>query len=376
MNRAYYMIICIFILGFATGIWGVDVSLRSYTSGFFACESLSDETVYTGSQKQVCYTKAVISLVKDRGLQKAVHAIKSYQATTHGGHMSGMRCHALAHDVGNAAAQRGEAPASLLTSCVGMCVGDAAESIDGLDFGCFNGAAHRWVLMGNSLDEIAKKCEFAPRDDVKEACFHGIGHGLSERYGSAFTIAIDQCRLLRDPRDRFQCAHAVFMEQPSIRATSVFPDDPRTYCDSLVVEMRGSCYEFIGYMVFGKTDDIAHAFSMCDSVPEQFATSCRQRAGESLYLRATETNKILECEKVFVGVHECVEGFVRATIDHVNDTEGSDGLSACTSLQAPLQAQCISYAAEILTLRYGSEVRDRFCEKIQNIELKHICQRI
>src|SRR5690348_168407 len=102
------------VLGFLGGVgkwplFHVVSPLTPYilTSVLEECSTQEKSAVFESSPVQHCYNQAVTTWVKTFGLSPTVAAIKRFRNTSQDFPLEGQRCHALAHEVGNAAARIG-----------------------------------------------------------------------------------------------------------------------------------------------------------------------------------------------------------------------------------------------------------------------------
>jgi hypothetical protein len=283
----------------------------------------------------------------------------------------------MAHVVGESAAAMGATPSEILTQCVGLCtVASDAIPVEGLDLGCINGAAHTWVLRSEHIEQASQYCQFASIDEsVRDGCFHGLGHGLSERYQGNLTLEIEECAKLPTDRGRFQCAHAVFMESQVLPLSRSIPMLPTEYCHTLVPEIAKSCYEFAGFMEHGQRQDVSRALHTCNQVPQDQMDSCSTRVGESIYLLRRNVSDIASCLVASESQSKaCLTGFISRTIDTIDDRYGDQAFLACQSFAAEQKTQCFAMAGNILQERYGLKIKERSCLSISGQEERFACQ--
>lgn len=345
---------------------------------FEICDANPLVQPFESSERFSCFRKSIVAIVKRYGLRIGVEVVKEYAATENGTYLQGQRCHALAHEVGNAAARMGVPSEALMKDCVGMCVdSQSATTVTGMDLGCLNGAAHTWVLLQPDIRLVSKKCAIqGVSDDVADGCYHGLGHGLSELYGDDIKKEIQECEKIPVAHGRYQCAHAVFMEKTALFTTSkniVF--DPVSYCQTLPKEIKDSCDEFTGFLVYSQKRDVNNAFDSCKFAADFIRPQCLNRIGEAVYKSTLSADAILGCMNAlsYTDKKLCVTGFVRASIDTVNDAFGATALAACQSLPEEFRQVCFGDAGKILQLRYGAGIRVLACNTIRTDEARLAC---
>jgi hypothetical protein len=262
-----------------------------------------------------------------------------------------------------------------MNQCSGLCnLGQGIDPIEGIDLGCMNGAGHTWVLMSPTIMDAFAKCAVPSiPENVRQGCYHGIGHGLRERYGADMQTAVSQCLLLPNDEAKYQCSHAIFMEPP-LGASSGISTNLLTFCNELPVQVGESCFEFIGSMEYARTRDTHVAIEICDRVPTPFQLRCRYRVGEILYVSRLAVVDIQYCMNMNINQSMgCIRGFIRTTIDEVNDIHGDHAIHACAALPEASQKYCYSVTGEILLLRYGESIRQRACKTIASNEFSQAC---
>lgn len=385
MNRVRLGIgISIFCLGLASGFgWFVSVPILRYASlpsvlraKLIACENFSHTNAFEGSPQQRCYNKELVSMVRTYGIASTIAALRSYIKTPKGNFLQGMRCHALAHEIGNAAARSGMPSDVLMTQCIGLCdFGQGRNPIQGIDLGCLNGAGHTWVLLNSNIQVAFGKCAVPSiPEDIRQGCYHGIGHGLSEKYGVDLVGAISQCLLLPNAEARYQCAHAIFMAPRQALPDGNGSFDLAAYCKTLPGKVGASCFEFSGFMKFTSQFNAFDALQICDSVPDSIQVQCRNRVGEAMYSMRHDTRDIQKCDDgVAKHANNCIEGFVRTVVDTVNDTHGDLAVLACDALSADLQKHCYGDVGITLFSRYGDKIRQDTCRTIADPKNIQIC---
>ena len=381
-----FQLVCVmivFIVGIASGL-GMFISVpilrfASLTSvlraKFVSCEQAQMVGVYEGSPQQRCFNKQLVSMVKAYGISSTITALRSYMKTPNGSHLQGMRCHAMAHEIGNAAARFGTPSDVLMTQCIGLCdFGQGTRPVEGIDLGCMNGAGHTWVLMNPDVGDAFGKCAVPSiPDSVRQGCYHGIGHGLSERYGVDFVSAVNQCLELPNKDARYQCSHAIFME-PRLGTQSEKSIDLVSYCESLPPEVRASCFEFAGFMRYTNTLDVDVGLDICEKVPQDLQSPCRNRVGEALYAIHNSVTDVLKCGQASnQRSDDCISGFVRTIIDDVNDTQGDLALSSCDLVSESQKLRCYQKVGETLNSRYGNAIRNAACHRITVVPYRNVC---
>lgn len=330
------------------------------------------------SKRWNCYANALSDIVTHKGIQAATQAFRQYSTTTAGALLQGGRCHSLAHTIGQAAVVRGYSNKTILTECLRFCPASGRDAVDGLDYGCLNGAAHGIIQQGRTMKEASLYCDIpGVEPEIKLACFHGIGHGVVELTGFDIVRALKLCDELSGSDARFQCGHAVLMEPQYFKVAPIgsIPDSMATFCTTVSADYQRSCFEFSAFLTFAHTLNPLQAKDECRKVPEDFTGVCYERLGEALYFRF-EHNPELVMAGCIGGdeksISSCLFGANRASVDGPDGTFGEIGAVLCS--KAPLKQQKICYGdLSLLVLRrHGENTRNAFCKKIP-VEFNQIC---
>ncbi len=343
-----------------------------------ACESLPNEYVFVGSKKHLCYISAFVGVVEQFGMQVAVSTMQTYIATPGGKFLEGQRCHSLAHEIGDSAVRAGTNPHTLLTQCQKMCLSfdqNGVQSFGQLDLGCMNGAAHTWVLLSSDISRVAHLCN-DPRvpEATREGCFHGIGHGLSEKYGGSVIQEVDECKKLPPGKAQYECAHAVFMETQILHIAQGLPTEILAFCRGLSGDMQPACFRFAGFMSYVQRGNVMQALALCNQAPNQLQELCRSSVGVSIYLVHNNRQDVLSCLVPDRTVrHDCIAGFVEANIDNTNDLYGDHAFAVCDMLHSDDRPWCFRFAGQVLGDRYGQETRMSSCASLLQQENKKAC---
>lgn len=343
------------------------------------CEQEPTAALFDTSEQYKCFSRTLVSMVRSAGLTSATATFRRYLKSPRGEPLRGMRCHALAHEIGNAAA-RTRVPSDVLASqCVNMCtyVNEGLPQQE-IDLGCLNGASHTWVLLSSDVLDVFGKCNIPSMPQwLRNGCYHGIGHGLREKYADNFQAAVVECLRLPNKQARYQCAHAVFMEPNVITKPTTLPVSLVPYCSGLPEEVRKSCFEFVGFMTYSYTKDAQAAMNVCVQVSDpDLSIACRTRVGESLYRARLVPQDIVQCvSKNDTQSTDCVYGFVRSMIDHVNDLYGQGALQACMLLADTVRQECLRGAGSAIVTRFGEHIRTNLCAKLVNEDDAGSCMR-
>lgn len=328
-----------------------------------------DALNFQSSKRYSCYSKALIAAVKGEGIREAVEALGEYQKTDEGSLLTGARCHALGHDIGLAAVTSGNSPQTVLKECLNFCeeLGDSAE---GLDFGCLNGAAHAYVLYENSTGDLEKYCDIpGVSQDVREGCYHGIGHGVAEYTLLDIEKALLICDGLETREARYQCGHAILMapEHFSYPNKASLPEDLVQFCSTRNEAYSPSCFEFAAFLEYSRVKDARTALLLCGKVPGEFQRVCQERLGEAIFfnLKHSPSSIAQSCSVQDKEVTKaCLYGANRISIDGADSPFGELGLEVCKYTDSGVRGDCYADLALLVSRRHGEERRQALCFQV------------
>lgn len=338
---------------------------RDLISRLSACESHPHESLtFESSTRYHCYEQTIGGIGRRYGVHASVGALKAYMETPAGNLLQGARCHAIGHTIGETAVARHDSSQEILTTCKDFC-----------GFGCLNGAAHAWILLNGNVMAAETFCKSAEvSEDVKNGCFHGIGHGVAEYANLNIEKGLALCDQLKDKDAQFQCGHAVIMDvrHVSLPASGTLPSDIVHFCVGLSDTYRPSCDIFAGFLEYGLTHNASSAFSVCARVPSAVSRDCNERIGEALLMAS-----IKDTTKIFRGcnaatdtnaLRSCLFGSLRASIDGPDSFAGEAAFRLCASVSKDVRNQCFTYAGGLLVQRYGSIQRAQACAILPSAE--------
>jgi hypothetical protein len=373
----------VFVFGLIVGLGKTPFRFHTQVLPLFLqstlaqCEREDVGMEYFESVFERCYTQQLVKLIKQYGLAMAIQTFSRYMESPKGASLSGQRCHALAHEIGNTAAKTGEDPHTIFTQCKDMCSTlENPEIILGIDLGCMNGAAHTWVLLSRSFEEAIQKCDDRTvSQEVREGCYHGLGHGLYEQFGGDVIPAVSNCLTITDPKGQYQCSHAIFMERPQGKGSGL-PQDVGSYCASLPQSVSPSCFAFAGAMEYLRSGDIHRAQTWCRRNDNVAPEECLLRTGEALYISAYDPADIARC---FVGNNQdqvCTQGFLRAAANTVRDVFGNEAMRACSFVPQGSWKNCVQQVIDQVTNLYGKDVATALCAALETEVERKACMEV
>lgn len=364
-NKKALIIAGIFFLVFLGGAgysWQQNGSVRLLPAdkkALASCESFFyDPLRFESSERFYCYHERIAAITKTFGLARAVALFKEYLRTPDGQLLAGARCHALGHTMGLVAVETHTAGEEILESCGNFC-----------GFGCINGAAHA-ILLAKEISRAEEFCDIEKRDrEVRNGCYHGIGHGVGEYTNLDLVRGLELCSKLKSKEARYQCGHAVIMASDLVNAEASdrIPDDTAVYCAGLIDEFRNSCYEFAGYLDFARSKSAESAFRTCRKILAPDLNICLMRIGEGLFFAfGTEAAKIAEsCGQGFdFEQRQCLKGANRIALDGPDSSRGELGAKICANAGSQADA-CMEDLLFLFEERYGEDAGKNFCRNLE-----------
>ncbi len=240
-------------------------------------------------------------------------------------------CHALVHEVGQAARAK-------------LGTDEALRTDDDI---CGSGYTHgiietSFAEMGDPA--VASKT-FCPPKQAK--CFHGLGHGLMFALANDVPRSIALCDALAERSDRIQCAEGVFMENfntdESVHRTAYLrTDDPFFPCRDQAEPYKGVCAFYAPrYYVRLHPQAYKEALAWCATLPKGPADGCAKGVGS--VTAKQHINDPLLAQDVCEGgaadqVGYCVQGAVSYVIVH--HASVAKGQEFCDALHDEHRAGC------------------------------------
>src|SRR6185503_10470053 len=119
-------------------------------------------------------------------------------------------------------------------------------------------------------------------ETIRLACYHGIGHGITELVTLDVAKGLKECDKLSDDHGKYQCGHAVLMdfEPPKQGDKIIVPKNMPAYCSKINPIYRAICYEFSGSLTYIRDRNAPAAMRLCKSVPGNIKERCITRVME------------------------------------------------------------------------------------------------
>jgi len=120
-------------------------------------------------------------------------------------------------------------------------------------------------------------------------CWHGLGHGLTIRFGQDIFHALRFCNFVHRSWERQSCYSGVFMQNIVAngsgmhRAIDLRPSDPIYPCDAVTEQEKPSCYLMqTSYVLQVKHWNLPVAFGICDRVEAAYVGTCYRSMGRDI----------------------------------------------------------------------------------------------
>lgn len=277
------LLVLSFFLGYLLfSAWGVRVGVRpswdavgadhALASVFTACTSAVGDT-----QVIVCVRKGSFAQIRRWGLRAMMQALGRKLVLSGPDDFVSVRCHDIAHALGQASSMQSDAIGTTLNACTDLC-----------GSGCFHGAIEGWLARGFTIDtnsvQLCGNSQLS--QDAAYACYHGLGHAIADINGYNLLSALHACDSYSGD-GRIACGSGVFMElfepiSSTHPTVPMHPEDP-TWCRAFPSPYDEICYNRSGVYAYRNTHDIAQAVGVCLQAPIAYRRDCIGAVGKNLY---------------------------------------------------------------------------------------------
>lgn len=325
---------------------------------------------YEASKRYQCYLENTAKATRDMKIGEVISAFQRYFETEEGQKMKGPTLHTVGHIVGEVTVSTGQSNKAILEECGTFATG-----------GCLNGAGHYNVLITQGVERAEEFCKTEGISKaVREDCYHGIGHGISELTRFNIKEGIQLCNRLENTGEgRFECGHAVLMEWDLImNEDAPLPGDIVAFCAGLDEVYRDTCYEFAPTFKYAKTQNSSATFALCERVPKHIRSQCLGGAVEVLF-HTTPRSKQDELITSVCNlssrerVRTCYFEAVNAAIFSIGQTAGKAAIPICKKAPEWLKKDCYMTIPQRLVSEYDESSKNRFCEDVMPEEHKQGC---
>jgi hypothetical protein len=143
--------------------------------------------------------------------------------------------------------------------------------------------------LRTKMNGICKQDETHPYSLAYYNCWHGLGHGLTIRFGQDIFHALRFCNVITHSWERESCYSGVFMQNIVAngsgmhRAIDLKPSDPIYPCDAVTKQEKPSCYLMqTSYVLQVKHWNLPVAFRICDHVEAGYVGTCYRSMGRDI----------------------------------------------------------------------------------------------
>ena len=168
-------------------------------------------------------------------------------------------------------------------------------------------------------------------------CVHGIGHGVTIRFGNDPFKALPYCDVFKDSWEQVNCYTGVFMQNIIVdnnwhKSIRLKPDDPVYPCDAVEHRYKGACYlTQTSYILRVLDYDYGKAFAVCDGVEAEFVETCYVSMGRDISGNShRDAAQIVKLCGLGNPEHQedCFVGAVRNDVFNDHATQNADALCA------------------------------------------------
>lgn len=276
-------------------------------------------------------------------------------------------CHIPAHIAGEVAYQSGATLPELWQSCSNRCT-----------FGCLHGGFQGiFKEKGEAiLDNLADTCDILenPNDADLRSCWHIVGHGLAEYYGSNMDSAINACLGLPNEKQQRHCIMGVRMEFIVASVDNASPMPPLKgfeyldFCKRFPSKFIEDCYAEASYYQIRITEDVNDMVEVCKLVPEikDSKIRCVTGAGSVFFFTNKSSPEVVHnfCSgfdnKYYA--NECSLGAADLSAsewDHLRS-----GAEICLMTTNDFVSECLSYYGERVEYYAGFAKRKEVCDSL------------
>jgi hypothetical protein len=119
-------------------------------------------------------------------------------------------------------------------------------------------------------------------------CLHGVGHGVTIRFGNDIFKALPYCDAIPGSWEQESCYGGVFMQnivvdQEMHQSVNLKADDPVYPCDAVSENQKSACYLMqTSHILQVNNYDYAGGFKVCDAVEKDYRSTCYQSMGRDI----------------------------------------------------------------------------------------------
>lgn len=293
----------------------------------------------TGSSDRIeCFSKHFDEVIKKQGAKEALAQLDDLQKNDQGVQSD---CHPIIHAVGRSAFTR---------------YGSVDEATKYGTEICWSGYYHG--VMEAYMSGFDDKALLAKMPDICHDngrpysfdyynCLHGLGHGVTIRFGDDIMKALPYCEQVHGDWEQQSCYSGAFMQNIVVdgtnhKSTNLRADDPVYPCNAVKEQMKQSCYLMVTSNVLKVNGyDYAAGFKTCDNVEAGYVTTCYQSMGRDISGAA-----LLDPSRVIDNCnlgradrrHDCLIGAVKNAV--FNDRGVARATDLCQAVEARFKTTC------------------------------------
>ncbi len=337
-----------------------------------ACASVS------AKNKALCYTDVIDQMLKQKGLS----ATFDFIAATYEADPSFAKfCHANTHDLGKAAYIDFHATGEV----------DLSPKASYCGYGFYHGFMEEMLFQTHNLTEAREFCTYAstvvpiPEGYAEGACYHGIGHGVTDGYdttlwGDAKALTAPGLKLCREvalTTDwRYRCASGVFNSIALLHRDPTYKlsvaGDPYKLCRTSTYDEieQSACYSQMDTLVAFVAKSFAEAIGYASGVKEEYRDSATLNAASIVVqrLRREPTGTVpKEAVAVCGPLPEsqrvaCVRGLVDGVIEHGSpQNQYKEVLALCDADIGVLAEPCYERLVQNISTFYSGALLESAC---------------
>lgn len=257
-------------------------------------------------------------------------------------------------------------------------------------YGFYHGFMETLLLSGKNINQAGEFCNWAEKqvggkNDIKGACFHGIGHGITDNHDKKSWLnenelvdkALAICELVtKDEYMINRCASGVFNVLAIKYNSSSLPlnlSDPLAFCkEQTKYYFKKSCFEEMNTMLISISNkDLLTAAKYLDEIEDQYALEAmRSLTGVvGMSYKSNEFDlQIQNCRLLPARFHlPCIKGFASGLIEaEALNSQAVRVLSFCSDLELDdsERVNCYQEALRLLGLYLPLEKYKNVCSKL------------
>lgn len=289
-----------------------------------------------------CLRREIGAVMRSTNVDDIMHAVlmDSYHADDANTVYNSPNCHALAHVVGETAGIKLRVSIPRLFSMCGT------GCVYGCVHGMFSGLLKQGKITKSTITTVCDdntKLRLTSHD--REACIHGIGHGLADYMHNDIPKAVLYCDSFVSLTDKKLCWDGIFMQlYGPVTVTEtirVLPADLFVDCREHAQVVRRSCMQSLLAVQSSVVRDIGYATGVCEgTLSDLDACIGDVDAYNEITLESEESIRD-QCKHAQKEVYSCVDSFIHKVAESANGTEQIE--AACNTNGIVYRNECLNY---------------------------------